>query len=85
MSTKHELTVTRGSTTVTARVWFDDSPHDSTEHGWMAEYFSGGELITDSQKVDHDDMPTHPDAELKAINLARDHARHLAANRESGV
>ena len=73
-----DLSVTRGDVTVLARVWYD-ADHGEDCRGWYAEYSIDGTIVDDSEKVGHSDMPTHPDAELNAVNLARDHARHLAA------
>lgn len=72
-----EIKITRGDVTVVASLWFDD--HGKEYSGWFAEYLINGDVVDDSEKVGHDEMPTHPDAMLKATNIARDHARHLAA------
>lgn len=77
-----EFLIERGSTTVGVKVYFDDRPEDTSERGWVAEYYVGGELVSDSEKADHEDMPRNPDAEYGAVQTATAHARHLAAQLE---
>lgn len=74
-----EIKVARGNTTVTARVWFDDQGVDA--RGWYADYVIDGDVVDDSEKVGHEDMPTDIDAEPEAIKVARAHARRLATER----
>jgi len=77
-----EFLIERGATTVGVKVYFDARPTDPADHGWVAEYWVDGVLVTDSEKADHDPMPRNPDAEYGAVQLATAHARHLAAQLE---
>lgn len=64
--------------TVGVKVYFDDRPEDPSAHCWVAEYYVDGEIASDSQKADHDDMPRDPGAEHEAVQTATAHAKRLA-------
>lgn len=75
------MSVTHDGVTVDYAVHYDHST-GSAGPGWYASYAIGGQVVDDSEKVSHPDMPVDPDAEARAVGIARAHAIRLA--REAG-
>jgi len=61
---------------VVADVTYDTT--DLKNKGWYASYASGGDVVDDSQKVGHPDMPKAKSATKKAHSIARRHACKIA-------
>ena len=59
----------------TARLRFDERAGG----GWYAEYSKGGNVLDDSEKVNHPDMPRHPGAFVIARRIMEKHLEALAA------
>jgi len=51
--------------------------YDTRVQGWVAEYRRSGELIADSRKSWHPDMPRRRDAGVGAWRIARAYTKEL--------
>lgn len=63
------------ATTITTSVHYDTT--DPQRPGWYASYQRDGEVIDDSEKAWHPEMPTAPDAGAEARRIATAYAASL--------